>query len=317
MTDLANVCDPNTGVLVIGDSNDIRLYRGLKLAGVVEYYFKPLVRSLVMQSCYGVLTGKADAAPTRSGKLTYMLGVRGAGTTITAAAAAGHLANVSKRRVGFIDLDLQHGDASLQLDIAPSHSLKEALDHPDRVDELFLDRAMIKVGERLGVLAGLQRLDEPYFPTEQSVLSLIEHLRNRYRYIFVDVPIFLAPSLNNALHMPCTVVLFSTATLTGARDIARWREILGPNSSERTTIHVLNKLGAPESLSEVEFTRACGTAPDIVMPYSKEIATASRLGIKGLQECAPFQKAMGPLLRQLTGENPVPAKRLWPFTLLR
>ena len=289
MTDLANVCDPNTGVLVIGDSNDIRLYRGLKLAGVVEYYFKPLVRSLVMQSCYGVLTGKADAAPTRSGKLTYMLGMRGAGTTITAAAAAGHLANVSKRRVGFIDLDLQHGDASLQLDIAPSHSLKEALDHPDRVDELFLDRAMIKVGERLGVLAGLQRLDEPYFPTEQSVLSLIEHLRNRYRYIFVDVPIFLAPSLNNALHMPCTVVLFSTATLTGARDIARWREILGPNSSERTTIHVLNKLGAPESLSEVEFTRACGNAPDIVMPYSKEIAIASRLGIKGLQECAPLR----------------------------
>src|SRR5271155_99988 len=48
--DLANVCDPTTGVVVVGELNDIRFYRNLKAAGIVEYYFKPLVRTLIMQT---------------------------------------------------------------------------------------------------------------------------------------------------------------------------------------------------------------------------------------------------------------------------
>ena len=58
--DLADVCEPETGVIIVGDVNDIRVYRSLKNAGVVEYYFKPLVRALVMQSCHSILTGNTD-----------------------------------------------------------------------------------------------------------------------------------------------------------------------------------------------------------------------------------------------------------------
>jgi len=47
---LAEVCEPGTGVIVIGDLNDVRLYRDLKRVGVVEYFFKPLVSSLVTRT---------------------------------------------------------------------------------------------------------------------------------------------------------------------------------------------------------------------------------------------------------------------------
>ena len=83
--DLANVCDPETGVIAVGDLNDIGVYRALKATGVVEYFFKPLVRNLMMQACNAVLTGNTDQAPARSGNLTFVISVRGGagGTTIS------------------------------------------------------------------------------------------------------------------------------------------------------------------------------------------------------------------------------------------
>jgi pilus assembly protein CpaE len=81
------------------------------------------------------------------------------------------------------------------------------------------------------------------------------------------------------------------------------RTRLGPNSAERTTIHVLNKSGASDSLSAEEFSSAAGAEPEIVIPNAREIAAASRLGVKGLQKCSALQRGLAPLLRQLTGEG--------------
>ena len=68
---LAKVCEPSTGVVVIGNDNDIRLYRELKNAGVAEYVFKPLVRTIVSQTFSNVLTGGIARAAARSGRLVF------------------------------------------------------------------------------------------------------------------------------------------------------------------------------------------------------------------------------------------------------
>jgi pilus assembly protein CpaE len=303
--DLANVCEPTTGVIVVGEMNDIRFYRDLKAAGVVEYYFKPLVRALVMQTCDGILQGSTARPPSRTGKLVFSMNVRGgAGATTIAVATAWHLAVGLKRRVCLLDLDLQFGDAALQLDVKPSHALREALDHPTRVDELFLDRGMAHADQRLGVLAALEPLDETLVPAEAAVLPLLERLLRRDRYVFVDIPVTTAPGLMHVLHLPSIVLMVSGGSLVNARDVARFREKLGPNSAERTMLHILNKSGAPDSLSEQEFAGAAGGAADIVIPYSREIAIASRLGVRGLEKCAALQRSLLPLYRQLSGEEP-------------
>ena len=66
---LAEVCEPDTGVIVIGEVNDISLYREFKDAGIVEYFFKPLVRDVVMRACNGILTGTVGQPKARMGKL--------------------------------------------------------------------------------------------------------------------------------------------------------------------------------------------------------------------------------------------------------
>jgi pilus assembly protein CpaE len=220
-----------------------------------------------------------------------------------------NLAETHKRRVGLVDLDLQFGDAALQLDVTPSHALREALDTPDRVDELFLDRGMAKVGERLGVFAALEPLNEAVAPAETAVMALTECLLRRCRYVILDFPLSAVPRLMPILHIPGTILLVSSGSLVCARDVVRLKEKIGPNSAERTTIHIMNKSGAADSLSVEDFTQAIGAAPDVVIPYDRTIAVASRLGVQGLQKCGPLQRGLLPLFRQLSGEAPLMLKK--------
>jgi pilus assembly protein CpaE len=307
--ELENVCDPNTGVIVIGPTNDIRLYRELRAAGIVEYFYTPLVRALLMRSCSAIMTGGAAQPTRRTGNLIFILGVRGGvGTTTIAVTTAWHLAETRKRRVGLLDLDLQFGDAALQLGVTPSHALQEALDHPERVDDLFLDRGMAKVTESLSVLAALEALDDSLIPAEAAVLTLTERLLRRNRYVIVDIPMTAAPRLMPLLHLPGTILLISSGSLVSARDLIRLKEKIGPNSAERTTIHILNKSGGADSMSVEDFALATGAPPDIVIPYDRDIGVASRLGSNGLQKCAALQRGLAPLLHQLSGEQAATSK---------
>jgi pilus assembly protein CpaE len=309
---LAQVCEPGTGVIVIGDSNDIRLYRELRSTGINEYFFKPLIRNLLANACNAVLSGGSiPLASQRTGRLIFVLGVRGGvGATTIAVSTAWDLAEVHKRWVLLMDLDLFNGDAALQLDAAPSHALAEAIEHPDHVDELFLERGVIHVTARLDLLASLEALDGRVDVEESGLLSILQILLLRYRFVFIDVPATLALRLIHVLHLPSLCILVSNGTLVAARDVARWVEMLGPNTVERSSLFVLNQSGAAGSLPEAEFIRAAGRAPDIIIPYHREVGLASNFGIKAIQKCATLRRALVPVIRQLVGEAEEPPRPL-------
>lgn len=312
IAELAQVCEPGTAVVVIGTDNDIGLYRGLKAAGVAEYFFKPLVRNLVTRVCDAVLNGSVTPPAATTGRLVFLLGVRaGVGATTIAVGTAWHLAKIHKRWVMLLDLDLCNGDAALQFDTVPSHALAEAIAHPDRVDELFLERAANHVAPRLDLLASLEAFANPVDIEESALLSLLENLLRRYRFVFVDVPATLALKLDRVLHLPSLCILISNGSLVGARDVGRWYEKIGPNTAERSTIHILNQNGAVGSLPEAEFVRAVGKAPDIIIPYHRDIAMASTLGIEGIRNCAVLERALSPLLSQLAGDTEIAPRSLF------
>jgi pilus assembly protein CpaE len=301
--ELAARCEPSVSVVVIGDRNDVILYRHLKNAGIAEYYFKPLIRDLVKRAFSSVLSEGDVKSTVRGGKLIFVLGVRGGvGATTIAASAAWRMAEKGQRWVMFVDLDMQNGDAALLLGTTPSHALREALEKPERVDKLFLQRGTLHVSHRLDVMAALEPLGENIPLSEDAVLSLFGKLQQRYRFIFVDLPAAAAVGLIRVLRVPHTCVLVSNASLTSARELARWRERIGPNSPDRRMLHVLNMVGADGGLTEAEFIRVAGQAPDISIPYSRAIATASNLGVKAIQKCVVLNVGVAQLLRDLAGE---------------
>jgi pilus assembly protein CpaE len=304
VNELAEVCEPNTGIVVIGDSNDIILYRHLKQAGVVEYFFKPLIGDLVTRTCSTILNRGGEPQISRGGKLIFIIGVRGGvGATTIATNTAWCLAETRQRWVMLLDLDLQNGDAALQLDVNPSHALREAFEHPDRVNKLFLERAVIHVHHRIDLLASLEPLSESMALQEDAVQQLLKNLLHRYRFVFVDVPPTIGVNLVKILRLPSTCVLVSNGSLASARDVARWRELIGSDTPERNTLHLLNQHGAPASLPDAEFARAAGRSPDITVPFDREIAIGSNLGVKGTQKCATLKRGLAPLVRNLSGEQ--------------
>src|SRR6266478_8007532 len=80
MQTLADVCEPGTAVVAIGDHNDVGLYRDLVEAGVSNYIVKPLTRELLTRA----LTPKTNsgevgrvARSVKLGKMVSFIGARG------------------------------------------------------------------------------------------------------------------------------------------------------------------------------------------------------------------------------------------------
>ena len=307
--DLVGACEPTTNVVVVGETNDIRLYRELKLAGAAEYFFKPLVTATVARTCRAILSEGYQQPQSRTGRLVFVAGVRGGvGGTTVAVRTALRLSEHPPRPVMMLDLDVQGGDAALQLDTTPNQALTEALERAERVDDLFLERGIIHVTDRLDLLASLAPVEQPASFRDEAVVTLLDILTRRYRYVVVDVPAHMAVALWPALHLPSTLLLVSDARLVGARDVARWREAIGPNSAERTTLQVLNMAGAPGSLQVEEFARGAGQPPDVVIPYSRELAAASRFGARRQGDWGVLDHGLGPVFRHLTGEPEEPSR---------
>jgi pilus assembly protein CpaE len=304
MRRLAEVCEPDVNVVAVGDLNDIILYRNLKNTGISEYFMKPLVRDLLVRTCQNILTPQADQSGRQTGKLVFMLGVRGGvGATTVATNTAWHLAEIRHRHTLVLDLDTRNGDAALQLDADTNTVLRDAFEQPERVDKLYLERGAMHLTERLDLLASLESLTAPTVRTEDSVLSLLEKVLVRYRFAIIDLPSIIASDMPQLLPMSSICVLISNTSLAAARDVARWRERLGDDTASRSTLHILNHTAAHGGLAEAEFIKGCGKAPDIIIPYDREVATASVYGIKAVQKCAIFNRGLTKMVDHLTGEQ--------------
>jgi len=310
--ELAALCDPQVGVIVVGETNDVVLYRSLKNAGVAEYFFKPIVGDVVGYTCNALLNGSVEQTSPGIGigKLVIMLGTRGgAGVTTIGTQMALYLANERKRRTVLVDLDLEAGDIALQLGVEPQRALGEVLAHPERIDDLFLERGVTHISDRLDLLASLEPLDGSTHIEEDAVLSLLTNLLRTYRYVFVDLPAYAAARLPRLMRQPSTCFLVSDCSLTAARDVARWRTAIGEDSVNRTTFHILNKKGADYALPLDEFLHAVGTAPDAVVSYKHEVGRASVLGATEVMKCRSFLQELRPALQTISGEGTSEARR--------
>jgi pilus assembly protein CpaE len=303
---VADVCDPSTSVIVVGDRSDIPFYRYLRDTGVTEYFFKPLVLEQLARCCEAVLVGTEAQVGLRVGKLITVLGVRGGvGATTIAVNAAWHVAAELQRRAILVDLNLQGGDAALQLDVSPSHALYECLEHPDRIDELFLERAIVHSAPRMGILSSLEPLEQAVNAHDLSTLQVLSNLRSYYRYVVVDMPALIAPQMKSSLQAPGIILLISDGSLSAARDVGRWRRHLGADRAGRRVVHILNMARSDRDLPHEQFIKAVGQAPDLMIPYDAAIVRATNAGTPALTKSAALRAKMGELFVHIVGGVPV------------
>jgi pilus assembly protein CpaE len=312
---LADVCEPGTNVVAIGDHNDVGLYRDLVDAGVSNYIVKPLTRELLTKALSPkVNSGEIGRAALKLGKLVSFIGARGGvGATTLAVNLAWYLANRQSRRVAFVDLDLQHGDCALLFNIETTPGFRDALANPLRLDHLLLDRIMTQHGERLFVLSSEEPLYDNVQFTASAIEALFSVLRSQFHYIVVDVPRIAAPAYRRALEIADRRIVVVDQTMRAMRDGVRLAKMFGDGevpgaepSAEHRNIFVVNRVGEAGSraLSLKDVHKVLQVQPTSLVPFLPSLITpAACHGMVAASSRGKFADAISTLASELSGRK--------------
>ncbi len=274
LVDLSEVVEPDARVLVIGDREDVNFYRQITRGlGVLEYLYKPLARSMVERH-FGpwVSGGKGSSETVQGGRIISITGAAGGvGATTIATNLAWHFATEVRRHTLLLDPDLHKGTAALALGAKSGSGLRTALELPQRVDELLIERSAFPINDRLSVLSSEEKLEEEPVVAQAAAQYLLANLRRRYNFVIVDVP-FRPLQLNRDLiELSHQRVLIVDPTLPSLRDALRLLGLPNGSAQSRRPIVVLNRSGQPGTLGKAQVEQTLGMKPDVSIPYQPRL----------------------------------------------
>lgn len=281
---LAEVCDPDTKVLTIGDVNEYSFYTWLIDLGISNYLLKPLTGPAVETAYNKAMSiGGAGGKDKPPAKIIAVIGTRGGvGATTVALNLAGIIATgAPKKNIALVDLDPQEGTVSLSLDIEPSRSLRDALEKPDRIDSLFIERVMTKPMPNLSVLSAEESLLEHIKIHENAGELLLKELRAKFDFVVIDVPRYLNNYARQCLRKADFVVVVTELTLLSLRDVLRLGDLMRESFKMNPPLIVANRVGfaTKQEMKVADFEKGINATiaysipfmPDVYMPISPEI----------------------------------------------
>jgi pilus assembly protein CpaE len=283
---LAEVCEPGTVVIAIGQVNDVRLYRDLLGSGIHDYLLKPLSPSVVRDSlvqAQAVFSSpkQGDASGAKRHVSTAVVGTRGGvGASTLATSLAWIFSTDNKQSTALLDLDIHFGSGALTLDLEPGRGLTDAIENPSRIDGLFIERAMIRANDNLAILSAEAPINSPLMTDGSAFVQLEEEFRQAFEMTVVDLPRNMLINFPHLLTDVNVIVLAAEMTLASARDSIRLLSWFKINAPHAEVIVVANKVqtGVLE-ITKADFETSIERKINFTIPYDNKAATnAAKLG---------------------------------------
>lgn len=283
---LAEVCEPGTMVIAMGQVNDVRLYRDLMMSGLHDYLLKPVspdvLRDAISHAQIALNAPRSDdAAADKQHVSVAVIGTRGGvGASTIASSMAWIYSERMGKQTGFLDLDVHFGTGALSLDLEPGRGLSDAIDNPGRIDGLFIERAMIKGNEKLSILSAEAPIGSPILSDGSAFYQLQEEFKAAFENTVIDLPrgmLIAYPHLLNEVNM---IVIVCEMSLASARDAIRLLAWFRSNAPQCQILVVANKVQtAATEVSRKDFETSIERPLDLVLPFdSKSTIQAARAG---------------------------------------
>ena len=305
---LADVCRPETRVIVVGSRNDIQLYRRLLDMGVSSYLVSPVEIATVIATIADIY---CEQGRDKVGRIAAVLGAKGGvGASAVAESIALELSNRRGSDVLLIDLDIAFGTAGLDLDLEPNQGLAELIRDPERIDAEMLDRLCVRRGANLTLLGAASGLDTGREIDEPAIERVIEVAQSHVRQIVLDVPHLWTPWVERALVAADDVIVVSTPELASLRNAAAIiGRVCGLRPNDPKPHLVLNQVGVPrrQEITARDIAQVLEIEPALSIPFdarSFSLAAARGCMVAEVARRRPLAQAYGRLAGLIDRDAP-------------
>src|SRR5471030_1154425 len=304
---LAEVCDPATKVVVVGQVNDVSLYRELMRRGASEYLVAPLEPLQLIEVISGLYL---DPGASPIGRVVAVVGARGGAGSSTLSHNIGWcIAEELHINTTIVDLDLPFGTVGLDFNDEASQGVCDALNAPERLDDVLLDRLLLKRGEHLSLFTAPAALERDYDAVPESYESVLDAVRATTPCVIVDLPHLWAPWIKATLIAADEIVIVATPDLTSLRNAKNIIELVKnarPNDTPPRL--VINQVGMPKrpEIPSKDFAETMGLDPSAIIAFEPALfgqaANNGQMVIE-LAPKAPVSEALRRLCRAITGRT--------------
>lgn len=288
--ELAEVCDPSTKVVIVGQVNDIILYRELIRQGISEYIVRPQSPLQIIKTIAELYV---DPSAPPIGRTIAFVGARGGvGSSTIAHNVSWCAAEEFKSDTVVLDLDLPFGTASLDFDEDASAGLVEALSSPERLDDVLLDRLLQKHTDHLSLFTAPSVLDRDYELDDQAFETVLDVVRGTAPTIIVDVPHVWTTWSKRILTTADEIVVTATPDLAAFRNTKNLVDILSaarPNDAAPKLI--INQYDPKASaVQPAQYAEHVGLEPVQVFNWEPQLFGAAATNAAPILEVGPKSK---------------------------
>lgn len=307
---LAEVCDPSSKVIVIGRINDVELYRELMRRGVSEYLVAPLNPLHLIEVISGLYLNP-ESPPV--GRVASFIGCRGgAGSSTLAHNVSWCIAERMKINTTIVDLDLSFGTVGLNFNEEPGQGIAEALSAPERLDDVLLDRLLLKTSEHLSLFAAPAVMDRTYDADATAFEAVLDAVRQCTPCVVIDLPHQWTPWVRQTLLASDDIVIVATPDLASLRTAKALTDLVRQNRpNDPPPKFVMTQVGTPRrpEIPVKDFAATIGLSPTMVLPFEPQLYGSAANNGQMLMEVQPRSQTADAIVRLaqvVTGRAPAP-----------
>ena len=310
---LAEHVEEGTKVVIIGATNDIGLFRELMRRGVSEYLVPPLQPLQILRAISALYVNPEKPF---AGRVLAVVGAKGGvGASTIAHNIAWLVAERFQANTTMVDLDLSFGTGALDFNQDPTQTVAEALLAPDRVDEVFLDRLLMRQTDRLMLFCAPASLEREFDIDPEAFELVIDRVRRSAPFVVLDLPHVWTSWMRQTLLGADDVIIVATPELASLRNaknmIDRVRSARPHDAPPTLVLNMTGVLKRPE-IPVKDFSEAIGLDVAAVVPYDAQLFGMAANNGQMIGEMAPASKTaivLESLAASLCGRQVAPKKK--------